>query len=458
MKKYFLYSVLIMVSLFGTTLTDFALGVWVLEQPESSISDYSLIWFFEGAPEVFLAPFIGSFVDRWDKKKMIIYGQLAAGIGSLILMALHYYGSLLPWHIMAVAAIGSVANTFVFTAFYVTVTALVSKDKLIKAKGITAGMYAVISILVPMAAPVLYEWIGMGNIFLLDISTFTFAIGAFLFIKFVTVEKTEEEFSIKNDWNLVKGYLLERKGMVNLLIFFFAVNFLISQAEMLFTPMVLDFASGYTLGIILSVIGFGTIVGGIITGVAKRFKKPIKSMMYINVIVGVVLGCFWINVDTYALAGLGMIVIICFTISDVIKDAFFQTVIPVKMLGRLTGFFAMVVGASGPLAHLLSGVFVDGIKAFVTNYSPTILDHFPGTGVTASIIILFAICGLGMIVISIVCLRNKPIMLLNGMYTRELEKEKEKEQKEEEKKKEELKNKEKQETEQKETEEVLAEL
>lgn len=389
-----------MVSLLGTDLTDFALSVWVLQQPGGSVSDYSMIWFFEAAPAVFLAPFIGSLVDRWSKKKMIIYGQLVAGVGSVSLLLLHYFEQLLPWHIMVVSGIGAIASLFVFRAFYVTTTALVSKDKLLRAQAITASSYAAISIGVPILAPVLYKLLGMSTIFFIDVVTFVISVVAFLFISFVVVAKSEEEFSMKKDWQKVKQFLVKHEGLPHLYLFFFIGSFLVGLVHVLFTPLILDISNEYVLGGVLATIGVGALIGGGIMTTIKAIKNPIKIMLYVYLLVGLVLASLWVDINPYVLGAGGLLIMLLFTISGVINDTFFQTVVPTKMLGRMSGFEGLVVGVSAPLAFLLSGFIVDMTAYCLKHYFPKILAYFPGSNTVAAIAIVFACSGILLIIFS----------------------------------------------------------
>lgn len=422
MKKYFLYVGLIMISLLGTDLTDFALSIWVLKQPEGTITSYSMIWFFEAAPAVLLAPFIGSFVDRWSKKKIIIYGQVITGIGSIILMSLFYLEHLQPWHIMIVSGIGSIASMFVFSAFYVATTALVPKDKLIKAQGVSTAIYAAISIGVPVASPVLFKMIGMERIFMIDIITFLISILAFLIIRFVVVSKTEEEFNFKNDWKLVKEFLIEKKGLRSLLGFFFITGFLIGLIKVLFTPLILDFSNEYYLGMVLSAVGIGTVIGGVVMSTIKRIESPVKTIFNVNILVGIVLVSLWIDVNLYVLAIGGMLAVLLFTVSDIMNNAFFQAVVPTKMLGRLSGFVGLVIGASEPLSYMLSGIFVDYLNNIVSVIPKEFSNHFPGTTITISIILIFTISGLLLMIVSFFFQRNKKIKNLDALYQKKLKK------------------------------------
>ncbi len=425
MKKFLLYVVLIMVSLFGTDLTDFTLGIWVLDKFGESTSSYTGIWFFEAAPGVFLAPFIGGLIDRWDKKKIIIYGQLVAGLGSLSLLYLYSVGKLLPWHIMLVAGIGSIASIFVFRAFYVATVSLVSKDKLVKAQGISTSIFASIGIIAPIIAPYLYKLLGLDTIFLIDVVTFTVSIIAFLVVSFAVTEKSDERFNIRSDWKVVKGLLKEKKGLVNLFFLFFLVSFSMGLVMVAFAPLVLDFSTEYMLGNLLSVIAVGGLVAGIIMGSIKKINKPIRTILFINIIVGFILASIWLNFNLYTLGIAGFLVILFFTISESCNDVFYQVVIPSKMLGRLSGFEMLFVGAAEPLAFLLAGAFIDYFENALKGVSSDILGSFPGTIRTPAILILFLISGTILIIVSIIHLRNKKIKQLDVIYNEEIKEYKE---------------------------------
>ncbi|WP_106795021.1 MFS transporter [Aquimarina sp. Aq78] len=422
MKKYYVYLGLLMFSIFGTDLTDFALSVWILDQPEGSITIYSMIWFFEAAPAIFLAPVIGGLVDRWNKKKMIIYGQLIAGCGSLTLMTLYYLGNLVPWHIMIVAGIGSIASMFVFNAFYISTTALVPKNRLVNAQGASSTIHSIIQMGVPILAPVLYKLIGLKNIFFIDAVTFFVSVISFSILSFVVVAQSEEKFSLKADFLVVKEFMNQKKGFIYLFSFFFLTNFLIGLITVLLTPLILDFSDEYVLGIVLAVVGSGSLIGGIIMSSTKGIKKPIQVVIWANVIVGLTLCSFFIQINPYILAIGGMLILAMFSISGIANDTFFQTVVPVDLLGRLTGVGTLVIGAAAPIAFLLSGFVVDKLSNIFKNFSLQILNRFPGTSITTSIIIVFVISGALLTIISLVYRKNKSLQDLDRLYFTELNK------------------------------------
>ncbi|GGX25165.1 MFS transporter [Aquimarina muelleri] len=421
MKKYKVYLALLMISLFGTDLTDFALSVWILEQPGSSVSSYSLVWFFEAVPGVVLAPFIGSMVDRWDKKKMIVGGQIVAGIGSLALMALHNFGMLQAWHIMIVAGIGSVASMFVFDAFQASTSTLVSKDKLVKANGMSSTMYGVIQMGVPILAPVLYKLIGIRSIFFIDVITFSIAVVAFLLLGFVVVARSSDKFNFKEDFKLVRAFVKEKAGFSYFIFFFFLMSFLIGLISVLFTPLVLDFSNEYILGIIMSCAGVGALLGGVLMSVLKEFKRPMNAVINLGYLKSLVfLGCFFF-MNQYTLAVAGVIIMALFTIEMVISEAFLQTLIPVEKQGRIMGTVSFLVGITAPIAYLIVGPLVDYVKLFVDHFFPDLYTHYPGTNLTAAIAVVFGLCGVFLIIISFVYKQKKAFNNLDDLYVKELE-------------------------------------
>ncbi|MEW7278324.1 MFS transporter [Aquimarina sp. 2201CG1-2-11] len=421
-KKYLMYLSILMVSLMGTNLTDFALSVWVLDQPEQSVSSFSMIWFFEAIPGVLLAVFIGSFVDRWNKKMIIVYGQVVAGIGSIILMTLYHLDMLLPWHIMIIVGIGSIATTFIYTAFFVSCRAFVSKKELIKAQGIAAIIFSFIGMGIPILAPVLYKLLGIGNIFLIDFVTFLVPLVAFLVLKFVKVPQSDEKFSISSDFKLAINFIKERKGVISLMVFSFIFSFLYGAVEVLFTPLILDFSDEYTLGIVLSVVALGTLLGGMVMSEDRTFKRPVRSMTTIYFLAGIVYSCLFIEVNAYTVAIIGMLIVFLFAMEGIIDDAFILTIVPMEIQGRITGFVGLMLGGAAPLAFITSGAMVDFLKGFVEKNPISFLSHLPGTSVTTAIVIIFAVSGVLIMAISLFFRGSNAVKQLDQLYRTELAK------------------------------------
>jgi len=422
MKKYYLYLGLLIVSLLGTDLTDFTLAVWILDQPEMSVSSYTLTWFFEAAPAVLLSIFIGSFIDRWDKKKMIIYGQLAAGIGSIILLILYWKQLLAPWHIMLVAGIGSISSTFVFQSFFVATKALVDKKELVKAQALLSMCYGILHVGVPVLAPVLYKLIGLGTIFFIDIISFTISITGFILLGSIVISKTTDSLNIRNDLRLVKEFILESVGFLYVLPFSFLGQFCLALITVLLTPLLLDFSDEYTLGIIYACIGVGGIIGSSIMAInkSKKYTKPANKVITILAVVGFLVMGFAISVNPYFIGTLALLVAILFSILGPLYNSLLLITIPEDLLGRFSGVVGFFVGISAPLAFLLSGFLIDILSELFKD--STYINFYPGSKITFSIVILFTIIGLFLMIVSLTFRNLKGIRVLDDLYLKELNK------------------------------------
>jgi MFS transporter, DHA3 family, macrolide efflux protein len=76
-----------LVSILGTGLTNFAVGIWVY-QNTGSVTKFSFTILAMTVPSILISPFAGALVDRWDRRRTMIGGDLVAGLSSLAIALL----------------------------------------------------------------------------------------------------------------------------------------------------------------------------------------------------------------------------------------------------------------------------------------------------------------------------------------------------------------------------------
>ena len=69
------------VSLTGSGLTGFALGVWVYQRT-GSVTQFALISLFTALPGIVFSPIAGALVDRWDRRWAMIISDTGAGLST----------------------------------------------------------------------------------------------------------------------------------------------------------------------------------------------------------------------------------------------------------------------------------------------------------------------------------------------------------------------------------------
>jgi len=115
-----------LISTLGSSLTGFALGVWIYEQTGSpTLFAVNLFVYF--LPRVILSPFAGVLADRFDRRVMMLISDAVAALATLTIAILFFSGHLQVWHIYIASAFFAIANTLQWPAYSAATTLLVPK-------------------------------------------------------------------------------------------------------------------------------------------------------------------------------------------------------------------------------------------------------------------------------------------------------------------------------------------
>lgn len=104
MKLFIIVWVGQLIASIGSSITAFALDVWVYKHT-GSVTQFAFITLSNTLPLILLSPIAGLFVDRWDRKWIMILSDLFAALATVAIGALFIIGRLEVWHIY-------LANTF----------------------------------------------------------------------------------------------------------------------------------------------------------------------------------------------------------------------------------------------------------------------------------------------------------------------------------------------------------
>lgn len=349
-----------LVSVLGTTMTAFALQIWVFAET-GSVTNLALVSLFFTLPAIVISPFAGALVDRWDRRRVMLAADLAAGVATLVLAGLYATDSLALWHIYVVVAVGSVSNAFQQPAWMASITLLVPKAHLGRANGLVQLNEGLALVIAPAAAGVLLVTSGLGAVLIADVATFLFAVGSLALVSFPRPTEHAETTTGSVFGDAVAGwrFIRERSGLFGLLWVYAAVNFSITFANVLFIPLVVAFASEGAAGGVLSAAGFGAIAGSIIVSAWGGPKKRVRGTMAAIAVGG--LGV--------AMAGtrpsLAVVAVSAFTLMAVIPVAntasqvLWQLKVPPAVQGRTFAIRRMIAQGIAPLSILLAGPLAD---------------------------------------------------------------------------------------------------
>ena len=190
MKKYIILWLSQSVSGLGSSMTGFALVLWAYGQSRSAMS-VSLMSFCNYVPYVVLSLFVGSFIDRHNKKTIMLVSDSIAAIGSLTVLVFLLMGQLAVWNIYVINAMVGITNAFQQPASAVATGRLVPKEKISNVSGMNAFSNNLIVVFSPMLAAFLFASGGLPLILLIDLASFVFAFCALLF--FIEIPEPVQE-------------------------------------------------------------------------------------------------------------------------------------------------------------------------------------------------------------------------------------------------------------------------
>jgi DHA3 family macrolide efflux protein-like MFS transporter len=395
------------VSLVGSGLTSFALGVWVFESTGSA-TQFALIGLCAVLPRVLLSPLAGTIVDRWDRRRVMIVSDAGAGLSTLLLALLLFAGQLEMWHIYLLTMVNAAFGTVQWPAFAAVTTLLVSKQNLGRANGMVQLGQAVSEILAPALAGILVGLIQLEGVILIDFATFVVAVSTLLLVRFPKPEASAEDVPAKTSlWRqLTIGwtYISARPGLLGLLVFTAVVNFVWGMVGALIVPLVLGWTSSDVLGIIISGAGMGLLTGSLLMSIWGGPRRRVNGVIYFELLSGLCFMLIGLSPSFWptALGAFGAHLTIAVVFGS--NQAIWQSKVAPDIQGRVFATQQMVARAAAPLAYLLAGPLADRV------FDPLLADGGPlagsvgqmlGTGPGRGIGLLFVLMGAIKILISL---------------------------------------------------------
>src|SRR5215213_1154901 len=371
-------------SLLGSQLVQFAI-IWYLTQKTSSATTLALASMMGLLPQVLLSPFIGTWVDRGNRRVILIAADATVAVATLVLAALFASDFVQVWHVYLVLFIRAAAGGFHQSAFGASVVLLVPKEHLARVQGFNQALYGGLNIIsAPLGAYLLFVT-PMQGILGIDVVTALLAISILLFIQIPQPERgTQTQATFWQDFRAGFRYIITWRGLVILLGLVMVINFFYSATEPL-TPLLITNhfeADAAKLGWWLSSFAVGTVLGGLILGAWGGFKRKIVTAQIgliltglSTMIVGIVpSNLFWVGLVANSAVGL---------LLPIINGSFGATLhasIAPEMQGRVFAFILSAAMLVSPIALMIAGPFADafGIQLWflIAGVSCTLMGIF----------------------------------------------------------------------------------
>ncbi|MBL1224522.1 MFS transporter [Enterococcus sp. BWR-S5] len=367
LKSFMILWVTQTLSSFGSSMTSFALIIWIYQQQGSALT-MGLLTVCSYAPYVLLSMFAGAFSDKWNKKKTMLFCDSVAVLGTLAAFILLQTGQLMVWHLYIINIINGIMGAFQSPASDVAITLLVPKEYFQKTSGLRSFSNALVTMLTPVLATMLLSFFSIQAVLLMDGLTFSMACIALLF--FVPIDQSSissnENSSEKTSvFELIKegiGFLKENRGILELILFLSAINLIASMSDTALPALVLaKYPNDETvLGLVNGCTGLASLVGSIIVSLRAAPKNRIQvicTALFISMATENFILALTDSIPLWCFSGILGWLPIPFMSANM--DVILREKIPLEMQGRVFSVRNALQFFTIPLGHLLAGLSID---------------------------------------------------------------------------------------------------
>jgi amino acid adenylation domain-containing protein len=338
-----------LVSILGSALTEFAVPVWIYTTTGSLVS-FALLAVVGLVPGLLVAPLAGVLVDRYDRRRVMLWGGAAAGAVQLAFGVLLWTGTLQLGAVFALLALLSVALTFQRLAYQSSIAQLVPKRFLGHANGIVQMTTGAGQLVVPLVAVGLIATIGIEGVLVLDVVSYVVATAVVLLVRFPSTMA----------WRRREGLLAELRGgwrytwgdpaFRAMLVFFAVLNLFVSPLFLMITPLVLDFAALADVGRVAFAGGVGVLAGGLVMAVwgGPRRRRMAGLLLSTSVLAACcLLTGLWPDLGWVTVGSFGMSMSL--TVLNGIYATIIQLKVPQRFHGRVISLNTLVAWSTLPI-------------------------------------------------------------------------------------------------------------
>jgi MFS family permease len=400
----------------GSGLTAFSLGVFAFEKTQSA-TVYSLIILFAFLPSYLLKPVGGTLSDRLDRRLLIIIGDLGSAIGLTFILLMFIAGNHEMWVIYSGVAASSVFVALQNPAYKASVTDLLNEESYSKASGLMQLSESSRFLISPIIAGFLLHFMPIGQILIIDITTFLIAVFAVFVVK--KKIKKEKHITVREPFlsDFVSGfrYTFSHKRLVWLLSVTSVITFAVGFLQSLIGPMILAFSDSKTLGIVQSVSATGMLVSSLIIGIFSKTNKQVSVLFSSLAFAGLFYALFGTSTNIIFIIVAGFMFFFSLPFINTSLEVLIRKNVENKVQGRVWSIVSLISQFGMIMAFSTAGIMADKFfnpLLLNTGFLASTAGKIVGTGPGRGIGFMFFLSGLLVITMAVIISKSKTIRML----------------------------------------------
>ena len=353
------------ISLIGSWMTLVATR-WLVYRLTGSALLLGTVGFVGQIPSFLLAPFAGVWMDRLDRRKVLLWTQTLSMIQSLLLAAMTLSGRItIPW-LLVLSAMQGIINAFDMPgrqAFMVEM--LEDRRDLSNAIAINSSMVNATRLIGPSLAGILIAATNEGWCFLIDGCSFIAVIASLysMRLRVSTVMRipTSTLAELKVGWT----YVSESMPIRTILLLFALISLMGMPFVILMPIFAVQVLHGgpNTLGFLMGAMGIGALASALSLAARKSVVGLVRMIPIAAGVFGLGLIGFglshalWLSMIMALVAGIGMMQ------GMAASNTIIQTIVSEDKRGRVMSYYAMALVGMAPFGSLLAGTMAHSIGA-----------------------------------------------------------------------------------------------
>ncbi|MEG0077166.1 MFS transporter [Anaerorhabdus sp.] len=351
------------ISLFGSSLVQYAI-VWYVTLSTSSGLMLTISTVCGFLPQICISLFAGSWIDKYDRKKLIMASDSLIALATLCLALLFISGHKNIWVLFLVLMIRSAGAGLQTPAVNAVLPQIVPQENLMKVNGIMSTCNSIMMFLSPAVSGAIL------SIFSLEVTLFIDVITAVIGVSLtygVRIQKLTEK--VNKDQTMIQTmkegfqFIKTNKFVLNLLIFQMVSMFMISPSAFL-TPLMIARRFGdevWRLTASEMTYSLGMVMGGILISTWGGFKNRLNTALVAGTIYGVLM-------ITLGLSPWFVLYLVCNVLIGVISPCYntpitvsIQERVEPSMQGRVFSFMQITTSCMLPIGMMVYGPLSDYI-------------------------------------------------------------------------------------------------
>lgn len=408
LRTFYIIAITQVLSIIGSSMTSFAIAIWIFTETGDT-TPLMLVSFFTWIPRMLFGSFAGVLADRLNRKKLIIFGDAAQAIPTLLVMLSFLTNNFEIWHVYAMAGIQSIFGMIQGPAFLASITMLVPDKDRDRANALMVVMGPMAGLIAPMVAGFLYAFVRVEGVMLIDLATFLIAVGVIsVMVIPQPTRSAESQASAGSFWSEIKGgfrFLLSRRGLLYLSFYFTFVNFITSGIWRLMAPyiLVLNDNNAQILGVLMTISSLGLVTGGLITIIWQGTRPRIHTILPSMALAGVGLIVFGVVRSPIMLGIVIFVMMLPYKMNNALLSSIQQAKIPPDMQGRVFGLLGQISIFAQPAMLLFTGPIIDQwLEPAIGGPNWSLVEPIVGNRAGAGMGLYIIICGVLLSVASLV--------------------------------------------------------